>query len=325
MRFALAAYRHAYSLSFEAIEEWFGSAQCPTKAHIRRALKKHLLQEQIIEEVKQGYQRVLGIFGRLQLHFPEAAPGAVGGWHHCDLCPKSFPRAQQLQIHKWSKHGVISAERQFVFGPVCESCGTNYWTTQRMQQHLRSTRHLPDGCFERLRKYRVPVSQPVRFNVPSALQHIQRLPAISAQPPAQFVGPTVFEEQQADELQQWHDEWKGMGMPETLPNELWNTFATALKEVTASWDARFDDETSLLQVWFLLYGGYRMTLDVLTSLRNGFLSNGCSETFRTLRRPGRILMPSWKQREKLTKRSPAPQSMRCWPNVTKSSARSHRG
>ena len=75
----------------------------------------------------------------------------------------------------------------------------------------------------------------------------------------------------------------------------------------------------------VLYGGYRMTLDVLTSLRNGFLSNGCSETFRTLRRPGRILMPSWKQREKLTKLSPAPQSMRCWPNVTKSSARSHRG
>ena len=237
-------------LSFEAIEEWFGSAQCPTKAHIRRALKKHLLQEQIIEEVKQGYQRVLGIFGKLQLHFPEAAPVAVGGWHHCDLCPKSFPRAQQLQIHKWSKHGVISAERQFVFGPVCESCGTNFWTTQRMQQHLRSTRHLPDGCFERLRKYRAPVSQPVRFNVPSALQHIQRLPAIPAQPPAQFVGPTVFEAQQADELQQWLVEWKGMGMPETLPNELWNTFATALNEATVNWDARSDDETSLLQIWF---------------------------------------------------------------------------
>ena len=237
-------------LSFEAIEEWFGSVQCPTKAHIRRALKKHLLQEQIIEEVKQGYQRVLGIFGKLQLHFPEAAPVAVGGWHHCDLCPKSFPRAQQLQIHKWSKHGVISAERQFVFGPVCESCGTNFWTTQRMQQHLRSTRHLPDGCFERLRKYRAPVSQPVRFNVPSALQHIQRLPAIPAQPPAQFVGPTVFEAQQADELQQWLVEWKGMGMPETLPNELWNTFATALNEATENWDARSDDETSLLQIWF---------------------------------------------------------------------------
>ena len=90
----IPACRHADipcgELSFEAIEEWFGSARCPTKAHIRRALKKHLLQEQIIEEVKQGYQRVLGIFEKLQLHFPEDAPAAVGGWHHCDMCPKSF-------------------------------------------------------------------------------------------------------------------------------------------------------------------------------------------------------------------------------------------
>ena len=237
-------------LSFAALDEWFGSEHCPSKSHIRRALKKHLIQEQIIEEVKQGYERVRGIFEKLHLYFPEAAPVAVGGWHHCDLCPKSFPRAQQLQIHKWSKHGVISAERQFVFGPVCESCGKNFWTTQRMQQHLRSTRHLQDGCFERLRKFRSPVSQPVRFGIPPELKHIQRLPALPAQPPTQFVGPTVFEAQQAAELRQWHEEWKDFGLPETMPNELWSTFSAALQEATGTWDARSDPETCLLQLWF---------------------------------------------------------------------------
>ena len=119
-----------------------------------------------------------------------------------------------------------------------------------MQQHLRSTRHLPDGCFERLRKYRAPVSQPVRFSVPPELQHIQRLPALPAQPPAQFVGPTVFEVQQAEELQQWQEEWQSMGMPDTMPGELWITFASELQEVTTSWDARPDSDSCLLHLWF---------------------------------------------------------------------------
>ena len=106
----IPACRHADipcgELSFEAIEEWFGSARCPTKAHIRRALKKHLLQEQIIEEVKQGYQRVLGIFEKLQLHFPEDAPAAVGGWHHCDMCPEVISKGSAVagtqMVQAWS-------------------------------------------------------------------------------------------------------------------------------------------------------------------------------------------------------------------------------
>ena len=182
-------------LSFADLEDWFGFAHCPTKAHIRRALKKHLLQEQIIEEVKQGYKRVRHL-RRLAITYlcicVEDGPATVRGLRQCDLCPKSFPRAQQLQIHKWSKHGIISAERQFVFGPICESCGVNFLTTQRMQQHLRSTRLLPDGCFERLRKFRTPVTQPVRFDVPPELKHIQRPPALPTQPLAQFAGPTLF-------------------------------------------------------------------------------------------------------------------------------------
>ena len=97
----------------------------------------------------------------------------------------------------------------------------------------------------RLRKFRSPVSQPVRFGIPPELKHIQRLPALPA-----FVGPTVFEAQQAAELRQWHEEWKDIGLPETLPNELWSTFSAALQEATGTWDARSDPETCLLQLWF---------------------------------------------------------------------------
>ena len=142
-------------LNFQQITEWLQSEQRPHKGVIKRALQKHLLQERIIQEVRDGYEEVRSIFQGLGLYKPEqeVQEGSASNFT-CEVCDMKFGNAQKLQVHRWSKHGLVSVERQFVFGPVCASCGVNFWTPQRVQQHLRYSRLVSDGCFERLRRYK---------------------------------------------------------------------------------------------------------------------------------------------------------------------------
>ena len=127
------------TLTFHQVNEWLDSDMRPNEATIRRALQKHLLQEQIIQEVRDGYQRIRDVFEQAGLYHPmkEAQPRPAGIFP-CDVCGQIFAQAQKLQVHRWSKHSLISQERMFVYGPVCISCGVNFWTPQRVQQHLRS-------------------------------------------------------------------------------------------------------------------------------------------------------------------------------------------
>ena len=191
-------------LSFQQVTEWFASARRPTKALLKRALSKHLLQEQIIQEVRDGYQRVRDVFEDLGLYYNEEPPiPRPTGSFPCEACGLMFSNAQKLQVHRWSKHSLISQERRFVFGPTCAGCGVNYWTPQRVQQHLRSSRCNPDGCFAKLFKYMDPVDEPTHFDIPDDLKDIQRLPALQVCQPVDFVGPSKYERLQSQELEQW--------------------------------------------------------------------------------------------------------------------------
>ena len=122
----------------QQLEDWFSGPQRPTKAHLRLLLRKHLLQERVVAEVKEGYMMAFEIFRKHGLTYDGENGVSQGGTFQCEQCAATFARAQQLQAHRWSKHQGISLERRYVFGPTCKACGVQFWTSQRMQQHLRA-------------------------------------------------------------------------------------------------------------------------------------------------------------------------------------------
>ena len=121
------------------VESWFTGPTCPSKATLKLLLRKHLLQERAIAEVRDGYIQAFEMFRVRDLAFLESHGTTQGGTHRCNDCGATFRRAQQLQAHRWAKHQGLSLERTYVYGPTCKACGIKFWTTQRMQQHLRQS------------------------------------------------------------------------------------------------------------------------------------------------------------------------------------------
>ena len=240
-------------ITVEQIEQWFESRLCPTKAAIRRCLRKHLLQEQLIGEVRNNYIRITDLFashGRVAA--TQDAPHPKGGRFACNECPAVFQRAQQLQAHRWAKHSQISLERQYADGATCRACGCHFWTAQRVQQHLRQSRGKSDGCLERLFRYVLPHSEPQPAALPAHLQHVRRLPTIQIAPPLALEGPTLHDERQQEAWSAWCEQWEQLELPQDPPQELFLHCVKEFNTCTKDW-ARLDAQhrESIFDTWVM--------------------------------------------------------------------------
>ena len=148
----------------------------PWKPAVRRACKKHLLQEKLAWEVKSYHTSIVR---ELELH-----GGEIGSEQavleenvasfHCHACTHSFPTYQQLALHAFRQHGVVAQERHYVQSTVCPGCLRDYHTTFRVTQHLRYRRN---GCWDRTYMARSP-DEPVTIDLPEHLRKVKRLPAV---------------------------------------------------------------------------------------------------------------------------------------------------
>lgn len=244
-----------HHLTVEQLEMWFCGPLRPTKSTLKLLLRKHLLQERSIAEVREGYMKAFAIFEMKGLTNPGHHGTAQGGAYRCDQCPATFARAQQLQAHRWSKHQGVSLERRYVFGPTCLACGVKYWTPQRMQQHLRHSRRIAGGCLEKLFLYVDPAPEVINFEVPHGLQHVRRLPAHAAAEPLTFNGPTRAERKYQAALQQWQEEWAALGLGDSIEEDIWHYAAGQLTRCTERWAADHgerdlvDDWTTAMREW----------------------------------------------------------------------------
>ena len=233
------------------VENWFEGPRRPTKAAVKRCLRKHLLQEQVIGEVRRNYGRVIHLFDvKGRIAHPPDAPLQVHGRFACNLCPAVFPRAQQLQAHKWSKHSAISIERQYADGATCRACGRHFWTPQRVQQHLRMSRHIPNGCLEKLFRHVLPHDVPQPSVIPNHLKHIRRLPPIQIVEPMSDVGPNLHEARQQQLWEDWCSRWESLGLPHVPPKDMLKDFCELLTDVTHRWAGGLDDRKGdILELW----------------------------------------------------------------------------
>ena len=94
----------------------------------------------------------------------------------CSECNKTFERAQSLAVHRYKAHGIHSAERAYVFGSVCVACSREFWSTDRVQNHLRFR---SNGCYTWLVKNVEPAKDFQAVQMPKHLAGVKRLPCVS--------------------------------------------------------------------------------------------------------------------------------------------------
>eukprot|EP00438_Fugacium_kawagutii_P012495 Skav200177 [mRNA] locus=scaffold1159:307631:311396:- [translate_table: standard] len=165
-------------------EHWDWSTLLATFAHVPRwkqlinlATKKYLAQEQLAFEVDSLHHQAYVALREAGFHFaPEdeetdqPAPLPTGQFP-CDHCDRICPTKQSLAAHVYKQHQTHSIEWQYVQSSVCPGCLRNFWTSRRLQQHLRYRRN---RCFDKVHGTREQV-EGVSVSLDPAFKHLKRL------------------------------------------------------------------------------------------------------------------------------------------------------
>ena len=203
------------SMTIEAIFEWFSKHRHHGPNRVRRGFLRHkhlehqmyatrMLHTELLTIAKQG-----GVAFDQEVQMEDSASRPF----ECGDCDATFSSLQHVAAHRWKKHGWVSDERMFCFDAVCRSCQKCLWTTQRLQQHLKASRHSPDGCYCRLTWWCRPLRQIAHVEKPERLHAFHRLPACRTLMPD--LQPNQFESE-ADALHRIDQEWEWNDFPPVL-------------------------------------------------------------------------------------------------------------
>ena len=150
----------------------------PWKNLVKRACRKHLIQNRIARDVAHYHTVILeeleaAGFHTWQGNVPEAEDLTCSRYR-CNQCDMTFATAHARGSHAYQVHGTLSDERPYVQSTVCPGCLKDHHTTWRVQQHLK---YRQNGCWDRIHGARQP-AEPCTIKLPKHLQHVQRLPAV---------------------------------------------------------------------------------------------------------------------------------------------------
>jgi hypothetical protein len=169
----------AQHLDWEAL--WTDLATCTRwKSMIKRACRKHVLQERIARDVTHYHCMItdeLQQFGGNLWFDDDMTEASNQREHRCRECDQTFRTAQALAAHEYQKHDVSSLERPYIQSTTCPGCLRDFHTTWRVQQHLR---YRGNGCWDRIHGARQP-DDPITIHLPAHLKHVKRLPAVRRQ------------------------------------------------------------------------------------------------------------------------------------------------
>ena len=65
------------------------------------------------------------------------AIAVLGETHTCSFCEAPFRTRQALAVHRFKVHGAKSIERQYLAGTRCPICMVEFWTRERVVNHVR--------------------------------------------------------------------------------------------------------------------------------------------------------------------------------------------
>ena len=172
----------------------------------------------------------------------------------CSTCSKRFSTIQGLTAHRWKLHGHISEERRFVYTGVCEGCRKCFWTSQRLQQHLRYSKRKANGCYWWVSQHLDPLEQPEPVLLPDIYRGQHRLPCVAVAGPSLQEVSTRWSRQHHREWAIWQEEWRHQGFPQELSETLCDAVLEAISTATLTWCSSPTDD--LTWIWCEIVEAY---------------------------------------------------------------------
>eukprot|EP00438_Fugacium_kawagutii_P006466 Skav206263 [mRNA] locus=scaffold265:182632:185264:+ [translate_table: standard] len=250
---------HGKELSSSAIFAWLATTSWTDVLHLRRLIRRVLLQEQTIHEVAEDHKKIIELCEAAGVQLSEAVASSTvepSQRFPCSSCSRSFGSIQALSSHMWKAHGLRSKERRFMTSTTCLACNRCFWTSARLQQHLRRSQQWPNGCFALLQKYMDPVAPDTTCGfseIPDNLQAAAYLPSQPSFGPSATWTTTTWARRRESRLQQLNVDWAAEGFPATLPDAVRSRVAACLSKVTRVWlrdqGGVEPDDCSLAYLW----------------------------------------------------------------------------
>lgn len=108
------------------------------KSIVKRAARRHLLQDEIMLDVHSFHKRILRSLRTAGATFAPDEDQTLedrNELHHC-FCGRTFVSSQGLALHRRKRHGIHAPEYQFTTGATCPACLRYFWTSNRLAMHL---------------------------------------------------------------------------------------------------------------------------------------------------------------------------------------------
>ena len=238
----------------DATYEWILANQQQGPRQVRQAVHRFCIQQKMISDVVAGHKRIMAHCVRFGATFaPQGQVPQDPGLFPCNLCSRTFRNAQSLQGHRWKWHGVFSEERKYCYDATCRACGQCFWTSQRLQQHLKQSRKLEEGCFVRIQRCYEPLQNPVSVSIPQELKRVHRLPKCPTAMPLTRSQVPLWQQKQQQQLTELDEIGKEQGYVMEVSAHLQHQVNVALQEATKKWATTHGtmDEEDLTECWHL--------------------------------------------------------------------------
>ena len=231
-------------LTDDKIFAWLAQTTSADASRLRTTVKRYCEQEHMLWMVRNKHQHIVQICQTAGVHVDvsDTASAALEDEHPCTICTKKFNTPQGLSTHLWKAHGKMSLERSYVFGPVCRICNRCYWSSQRMQQHLRYSRRHNGGCLQLLVQHFEPLTEPIEVRAPETFVALHRLPWVQADGPAAPLPQPPHIQRRMEAWRKWHLQWQRFDMPEDLSSEDAGAYHDQFTSATHEWISLDDPE-----------------------------------------------------------------------------------
>ena len=221
------------------ILSWVQHTTSSTAQQIRHAVARFVLQEHTIHHVARMHRDIRTLCQQSGVDFADYLPDRpepLPDMFACSTCSRTFSTVQGLHAHRWKQHGIISDERRYVYNGVCECCRKCFWTSQRLQQHLRYSKRKADGCFWWVSRHLDPLPESIPVPMPEIHRGQHRLPCVRAEGPQPLALSTRWQRQHDHAWKLWQAEWAHHGFPEEeLSDSFCQDILTSITHATRAW------------------------------------------------------------------------------------------
>ena len=221
----------------EQILAWFAVHQKTGPQRVRSIYRRCLLQFHVAGDIVALHKQLRATLADGGVAFEvyeEPALMPDDATFACDWCSARFDAKQKLQAHMWTAHQLISDERKFVFSDTCLACRRCFWSSTRLQQHLRLSRASPDGCYAQMTWKYAPLREAQVFDVPEDLRGFARLPSQPVPMPCEMPIDQVIASR-ADAEAALLQAWQLEGLPSSLPDRVRHDFFEQADQVVREW------------------------------------------------------------------------------------------